>query len=364
MKTIRMYIVHSIFILMMASLSHQAWAQTLPRDDDNWQPYRIGPDAEVYTLHTNLASFPFHMYVGGAFTNFEGRPANHIVRFNTEFWESLGGGVDGSVFAIAANLYPWNGVFVGGQFLNAINPDGSMVSANNIAFWDNSRRKWFPVGNGVDGPVLALAPGGIGASTQLFAGGNFTRAHNGPVFNRIGKFDLYRSTWEPFGQGVASASTPIVRSIVVAPIPSVGNFVQIDLSLVYVGGRFTEATKASCRCGPVRPARQAKRCTPGALLIKREIKMRSALPGGNIWRGRRLLFFSAPPPSFTRAAAVVREIAGARGSTWMEEEYISNLAHPASGSRLQQPTRSFLIILAFVKLPICRSFVTCSGSRC
>ncbi len=184
MKTNRTWRFYKILILLLTCLSPQSFAQAPPRDDTNWQPYSIGPDAEVYTIHTNPTSFPLHMYVGGAFTNFEGRPANHIAHFNSEFWESLGGG--------------------------------------------------------------------YGGTTQLFAGGNFTRAHNGPALNHIGKFDLYTNTWEPLGDGVASASTPIVRSIVVAPIPSVGNYVQINMSLVYVGGRFTEATnpdgsKTFCR---------------------------------------------------------------------------------------------------------------------
>ncbi|MGH7495380.1 MAG: hypothetical protein ACREOO_23735 [bacterium] len=65
-------------------------AQTPPRDDANWKSYGVGTNAEVYTIHTNR----LHMYLGGAFTEFEGRPAQHVVHFNTEFWESLGGGVE------------------------------------------------------------------------------------------------------------------------------------------------------------------------------------------------------------------------------------------------------------------------------
>ena len=167
MKAFRIYTVYAILFLITTGIVFKSFAQAPPRDDTNWLPYNIGTDGEVYTLHTNPAYFPLHMYAGGFFTTIEGRPANNIVRFNTEIWESLGRGVDGKVFAIATNLYPWNGVFVGGEFGNGINPDGSMVSANNIAFWDNSQKKWFPIGNGVDGPVLALALGGIGGATQL-----------------------------------------------------------------------------------------------------------------------------------------------------------------------------------------------------
>jgi hypothetical protein len=145
-------------------------AQAPRRDDTNWQAYNIGTDGHVFTLHSNPAYFPRHMCVGGSFTMIEGRAANNIARFNTDFWESLGQGVDGYVFAIATSFYPWNGVFVGGLFRNAFNPDGSTVPANNIAFWDNSQRKWFPVGHGVDEPVLTLALGGINGSMQLFAG--------------------------------------------------------------------------------------------------------------------------------------------------------------------------------------------------
>ncbi|MGH7596411.1 MAG: T9SS type A sorting domain-containing protein, partial [bacterium] len=101
-------------------------------------------------------------------------------------------------------------------------------------------------------PVYALALGGVAGRSPLFIGGDFTRAHNGPALNRIGKFDLYYNRWESLGNGVAGVSTPVVRSIVVAAVPSANNFATINLSLVYVGGRFTEATnpdgsKTLCR---------------------------------------------------------------------------------------------------------------------
>ena len=74
--------------------------------------------------------------------------ANHIAKWDGNDWSALGGGMDGSVTAIAfdksGNLY------AGGTFVSA-----GGVTANSIAKWDGNN--WSALGTGMDFWVFALA---------------------------------------------------------------------------------------------------------------------------------------------------------------------------------------------------------------
>lgn len=85
---------------------------------------------------------------------------------------------------------------VGGDFTTAGN-----VLANNIAVWDPATGAWSALGGGCNGSVYALAtlPNG-----RLVAGGRFTTAGGVPV-GRIAEWDGV--AWSPLGSG--SASQPV-----------------------------------------------------------------------------------------------------------------------------------------------------------
>ncbi|MCG3119126.1 MAG: hypothetical protein ALAOOOJD_01457 [bacterium] len=207
----------------------------------------FGATGEVFAVAADNNGLPSALYVGGNFTSIEGHPASNIARFDGTNWDALSNGVNGPVYAIASVSYNSPGVFVGGVFSLAINPDGSPVRVSNIAFWDHTQRRWFPVGNGLNGPVYALEV----FSYALYAGGAFTQELlNGPTLNRIARWDFSTQQWEPFGGGVDGGMMPEVRTLAVGRGGSVSS--PRSWRSVYVGGNFTEATnrngsKTFCR---------------------------------------------------------------------------------------------------------------------
>jgi len=79
------------------------------------------------------------------------------------YYDTLLGGVDGSVNAITFDA---NGnLYVGGSFTTA-----GGIPANNVAKWDGS--SWSAVGGGLNGTVYALIIGD--SDNQLYAGGDFS----------------------------------------------------------------------------------------------------------------------------------------------------------------------------------------------
>jgi trimeric autotransporter adhesin len=188
------------------------------------------------------------LYVGGEFTvanlggpsaSGHGRgggiDANRIARWNGSTWSSVGaGGGNGANGAVHALAVDGDDIYVGGDF-NAVNV-GNQVTANNIALWDGSN--WVVVGsnsgNGVNGPVAALAIGG----DNLFVGGGFTvanlggfspvgqeRGGSGTPANRIARWN--GSSWSALGSAGGNGVNGAVNALAAAGDD------------VYVGGAFT-----------------------------------------------------------------------------------------------------------------------------
>jgi len=206
----------------------------------------FGAAGEVFAIAADNQGLPGALYVGGNFTSVEGNPASNIARFDGTKWDALGGGVNGPVHAMAPISYSQPGAFVGGAFSTAINPDGSTVNVSNIAFGDHRQKRWLPVGSGLSGAVYALEISGY----ELYAGGAFTQALNGPTVNRIARWSFSSHRWEAFGRGVDGAVMPEVRALAVGLGGSVSS--PRFWRSVYVGGKFTEAansdgSKVFCR---------------------------------------------------------------------------------------------------------------------
>ena len=213
--------------------------------------------AEVYAVAVSGSN----VYVGGSFGSATVTTVNNIAVYHRGVWSALGSGLNGPVYAIAfsgTNLYAgggftlgvsksiarWNGsswtalstgmsgsspcpvyalavagttLYAGGLF-----PTAGGVSVADIARWNGNT--WAALGSGMSvsanyfPSVYALATGG----TNLYAGGDFTRAGGNPA-NRIAKWD--GSAWSALGSGMNTN----VRALAVS-----GN----DL---YVGGDFTTA---------------------------------------------------------------------------------------------------------------------------
>src|SRR5207249_3801547 len=115
------------------------------------------------------------LYVGGAFTTAYNSgavsvSANYVARWDGASWSALGtgsgpsgNGLNSYVNALAVTTgFLGEVVYVGGAFATAYNSGASSVAANHLAFW--SLGIWWTLGsgggNGVGGPVYALAVGG------------------------------------------------------------------------------------------------------------------------------------------------------------------------------------------------------------
>lgn len=96
--------------------------------------------------------------------------------------------INGAGPVVRAVAVDGKNIYIGGDFSVAGN-----ILANKVAMWDGTG--WQPLGEGLNGSVLALAIDGRG---HLFAGGQFTQASGKPV-NHIARWD--GKEWQPLGAG-------------------------------------------------------------------------------------------------------------------------------------------------------------------
>ncbi|NDY94378.1 VWA domain-containing protein, partial [Wenzhouxiangella limi] len=163
------------------------------------------------------------LYVGGIFTEAGGSPANNVAKFDTmqtgnSGWSALGDGVNSTVSALAAI---GTDLYVGGSFSQAGTEEASAIAKIDTTQTGNSG--WSTLGDGVNGPLLALSAIG----TDLYVGGEFSQAGGLPASN-VAKFDTTQtgnSGWSALGDGVNGT---------VWALSAIGT----DL---YVGGEFTQA---------------------------------------------------------------------------------------------------------------------------
>jgi hypothetical protein len=114
-----------------------------------------------------------------------GEPAGGVASWNGSTWSNLGGGTNGTVYAVK----PFGNLLVAGGVFDS----AGTVQAHNIAAWTGSN--WQPLGDGVDGRVTALEV----HDNSLIAGGDFLNAGGLPV-NHIAQW--YAESWMPLGTGV------------------------------------------------------------------------------------------------------------------------------------------------------------------
>jgi hypothetical protein len=157
------------------------------------------------------------LYVGGAFTNFEGAYCGGVAVLNGSSWSDVGLGVLGGSRVVNALTTDNVNIYAGGNFTNA-----GGVRATNVAVWNGSA--WSGLASGVNNTVFALAYGG-GA---LYAGGTFTTAGGGTA-NRIAKWD--GANWSALGTGLGGSGTVSVNDIVIQ-----GNNVFVTGTFTTAGG--------------------------------------------------------------------------------------------------------------------------------
>lgn len=166
----------------------EAVADRLARwDGTQWLEFGGGISGSVYAL----AMAPNgDLYIGGAFNQAGGVAAVNIARWNGVTWSALGGGVNNRVEELA---FDSNGdLIAAGSFTIA-----GGATANRVARWNPSSSSWSALGSGVDNSVQALA---IDLSNNdVYIGGTFTTAGGGAA-NRIAHWD--GSSWNAMGSGM------------------------------------------------------------------------------------------------------------------------------------------------------------------
>ncbi|MHC1769804.1 MAG: cadherin-like domain-containing protein [Verrucomicrobiia bacterium] len=130
-----------------------------------WSGLGSNPGSELDGVPYALAISPSgELYAGGFLTWAGSVELHNIARWDGTAWSSVGGGVNGVVYALTATD---TDLYVGGDFTQA-----GEVSANRVAQWGWAEQRWHALGSGVNAPVRALAL----SSADLFVGGEFTIA--------------------------------------------------------------------------------------------------------------------------------------------------------------------------------------------
>ncbi|WP_171654709.1 fibronectin type III domain-containing protein [Paenibacillus foliorum] len=203
----------SIMIMTVIFLQYSLpWASTQVYASNYWESLGTGVEGRI----DDIAVSGSNVYVGGSFVPSGEILTKFIAKWDGSAWSSLGGGVDGAVHSIAVS---GSDVYVGGQFLNA---GGS--PASYIAKWNGST--WQSLGSGLSSNPSSSVVGTVDAiavsGTDVYAGGTFTSAGGTPI-SYIAKWN--GSTWQSLGSGLNGE----VRAIAVSGTD------------IYVGGFFTTA---------------------------------------------------------------------------------------------------------------------------
>lgn len=197
-----------------------------------------GSDGNILTID---AEYTGPMMVGGNFNAIAGVPANNVALFDGNNWHPIGGGTNGFVHAIEMTAGGYHAI--AGSFTEVMAASGNTTTVNNIAVArvnNNQLFEWLPLGGGVNGPVyavlnttLALSFGLVG---EVVVGGNFSEAINpdGSVVpvNSVAIWNWITNSWQSDVGGVSGGAGE-VRTLAWKPYPY-----QIAF---YAGGSFTHA---------------------------------------------------------------------------------------------------------------------------
>jgi len=182
-------------------------------DGENWHSVGGGLNGPVYAILVNEGK----IYVGGSFTNAGGNPdADRVACWDGNEWQALGGGISSTVLALE-----WGNdqLYVGGAF-NSV--DGGDVLARGIASWNGEQ--WSPLtdachGFGPNSVVQSL----LFHNGQLYVGGQFFR--NCPDFSNHSILRYAGTTYEKIGTNISSNLYDIA----------------VHQNTLYIGGTFEDA---------------------------------------------------------------------------------------------------------------------------
>ena len=173
-----------------------------------------GMDGPVQAL---LAGWREPLCGRGLFSRRRGGALPAIARWDGSNWNAVGGGLNGTVYALAK----FGGKLVaGGDFHGSGN-----TSPSYLAIWDGN--SWSAAGGGVNGPVYSLLVNG----GMLCAGGVFSTA-GGAAANSIAQWD--GANWSTLGSGLQQGELPGAQPASVYCLALLG-------TNIYAGGRISLA---------------------------------------------------------------------------------------------------------------------------
>ena len=133
------------------------------------------------------------IYAGGTFTG----TYNYLAMWNGTSWTDLGAGFDGPVYSIGIKTA--SDIYIGGAFTNA-----GGIPANNIVHYSGSN--WSALDSGFNGQVNCVYVTGAG---DVYAGGQFT-ASGGTALNHVTKYS--GGQWTTLGSGIGGVVNAIMLS--------------------------------------------------------------------------------------------------------------------------------------------------------
>ena len=172
------------------------------------------------------------LYVTGQFETAGGEAAANIARWDGGTWAPLGGGIQGTGYALAmlgGRLYVGGGFYLAGD-----------LTVSNVACWDPATSTWSAVGSAptYDGNVFALA---AVHDRYLVVGGYFSKLYAGRFqvsgMNSLALFDTHAAP-EPANPWAGYSRLPGVTH---SGLPGVVSALQVLGGDVYVGGSFDTA---------------------------------------------------------------------------------------------------------------------------
>jgi hypothetical protein len=137
-----------------------------------------GFDNTVYTLAPAAGG---DLYAGGGFSSYNGSPVNGLVRLNSNGVRDLslatGAGFNNTVFSLAPAVDGSEDLYAGGAFTSYNGTQATnLVRLNSNGTVDPS----FATGTGFSNTVLRVVPAG-GGSGDVYAGGEFTQYQFTPI---------------------------------------------------------------------------------------------------------------------------------------------------------------------------------------